>query len=768
MEKGNRSSDFFDVRALVQNYVSKWYWFVISVIVCLGLAFLYTRVSRPVYGVRANIVISTGNESPLAVFGSLSSVLGSGGYIEDEIFVISSHSVYKAVAKEMNLNKEYYVKKGFLKSDFEYKDYPVELFSPAGISDTLGVAIVFKVNVDTDGEVDVEAKVKRDVIGKVKKATFPVTLNTDYGQFIINKTSHFPVDEKVKTTIVLMGYDEAAEGLSKTVESEISSRKSNVISLMYDTPYPEFGMDVLNNIVAEYNKRGIDEKNLQGEKTAEFIDSRLKLLSSDLSVAEGEIQQYKEKEGFVDLRAEVEYQNKKKGEIENQLIKAETEAEILSMISQFISNPGNSQSLIPMTTQNDGLKEAIRTYNDLIIRRMDLANNARPNNTALKLIDDQIAAMRDNINISLSKTYESQMVTVNELKGALKGADSKLGGIPTQEREYRDLMRQQSIKQELYMYLLQRREETSMMLANAVPKGNIIDEAFTLVDPLSMDRKFILLIGLIIGLMIPPVILWLKDFFNDKFDSVSNLKKLTNVPVIGEICTDKSGRSLIVRVNDTSSTSELFRLMRSNLQFVLNGKDDKVVMVTSTSSGEGKSFISVNLAAALAMVEGKRVLLVGLDIRKPRLAKYLGINPPYGLTQYLSSHEISIDQIITRSSEISSMDIIVAGPVPPNPAELLQSAKLDEFFETVRDKYDYIVVDTAPVGMVSDTFSLNRIVDATIFVSRANYTKKSDIAFINEIYDQKRLKKLSIVVNGTMTRKGYGYGYGEKSSKTHK
>lgn len=759
MDRERKNTDFFDVRELLQRYAAKWYWFVISVIICGGLAFVYSRISKPLYGVRANIMISTGDESSLAVFGSLSNVLGNSAYVDDEIFVLSAHSVYKDVAKEMGLEKQHIVNKGFLNNQFEYKNYPVELYTPAGICDTLSTALSFKIKVDSDEKVDVEVKAKRNVIAEEEDMTFPVTLETAYGKFVVNKTEHFPKGEKIKTYITLTSYDGAAEQLDKSVVCDIRSRKSNVINLSYDTPYPEFGMLILNNIMNVYNQRGISEKNQQGERTAEFIDERLALLSSDLNVAEGEIQEYKEREGFFDLQSEVEFQSKMKGELEGELIKAETELEILRMIRSFISDPANSQTLIPLTTNNEGLRNAISTYNELLMKRMDLANNARPNNTTLRMLDDQIAAMRQNINISLDKAYETQTIAVNELKSARNTADAKLGNIPTKERNFRDLLRQQAIKQQLYVYLLQRREETALMLANAVPKGQIIDEAYKLVDPLSMDRKVLWLIGIIIGLLIPPVIFWLKDFFNDKFDSVTSLKRLTDVPIVGEMCVDRTGRQLVVTESESSSSAELFRLMRTNLQFILGSKDDKVVLVTSTKPGEGKSYISVNLAAVLAMMEHKKVLLVGLDIRKPRLASYLGINPPYGLTQYLASDSIPFEKLITKSESINSLDIIVAGPIPPNPAEMLQSDKLDKFFEYVREHYDYIVVDTAPVGMVSDTFTLDRFADATIYVTRANFTKKRDIEFINEIYDQRRLKKLSVVLNGTQIRRGYGYGY---------
>ncbi len=763
MAKRKPSSEYIDIKGILHEYKSKWYLFVISVLVCAGLAFMYTRVKKTTYGVRANVVVAQSDASPMAVFGSLGSVLGGNGHIDDEIFVISSHSLYRDVVKELQLNKRHFVRDGFMSAYYAYRDFPVELFTSPELADTLGVGLTFKVAVDDKGQVDVKAKADKETIAEVEDAKFPVTLETSYGKFVLNKTEAFVPGESLKTTIFVSGYDAAAEDLAKDVVSEIASRKSNVIQMAIDTPTPEYGIDVLNCVIEKYNQRGVIEKNLQGEKTAEFIDGRLRLLSSDLDVAESEIQQYKQKEGIIDLEAEAEYQSKKKGEVESRLIEAQTQAEIIKMVRDFIADPANSASLIPMTTDTENIKSAITTYNELILKRMDLANNARPNNSSLRQLDEQIAAMRENINISLDKAYETTRIAVDELSNAKRNADARLGNIPSQERVFRDMMRQQTIKQELYLFLLQRREETSMLLANAVPKGNIIDEAFTLNEPLSMSRKLILLIAIILGLLIPPVILWILGILNDKFDGVSTLKKHTDIPVLGEICRDNSGRNLVVSATDTSSTTELFRLMRSNLQFVLSGKSDKVVLMTSTSSGEGKSFVSINLAASLALL-GKKVVLVGMDIRKPRLASYIGINPAFGLTQYLSSDDIPLDRIITPVPDVKGLDVIVAGPVPPNPSELLQSERVDEFFETLRGMYDYIIVDSAPVGMVSDTFALDRVADATVYVCRANYTTTHDIDFVNDIYEEKRLKKLALVVNGTTARKGYGYGYGKSQS----
>ncbi|MDE6371240.1 MAG: CpsD/CapB family tyrosine-protein kinase, partial [Duncaniella sp.] len=277
---------------------------------------------------------------------------------------------------------------------------------------------------------------------------------------------------------------------------------------------------------------------------------------------------------------------------------------------------------------------------------------------------------------------------------------------------------------------------------------------------LGLSKKMILIIFFFIGLILPPIYLYLRKMVLDRVETRGEMEQHTSAPVLGEMCNDHSGRHLVVTEHDTSSATELFRLMRTNLQFILGNPADKVVLMTSTKSGEGKSFISINLAASLALQKGKRVLLVGMDIRNPQLANYLGVNPQWGLTNYLAGAPIGLDYLINPVAGAKSLDVIVAGPIPPNPAELLMSEKVDEMFATLRERYDYIIIDSAPVGMVSDTFTLDRLADATVYVTRINFTTLSDLKFVESVYTEKRLKRLSLVINGTHSRKGYGYGYG--------
>ena len=756
-----KTSDIIDVRALVQSYLSKWYLFVLSVVLCCILGYVVVKVKQPVYGVRSSIYIKDDEANPMAGLSSMADIFGSNGSVDNDVFMISSHSVYRDVVKQLQIHKLHYVHEGFLRDVFYYPEFPIDVTAAPAIADTLTKTIKFFYNIDKNGRADVTVKQHRDVLADVEGVKLPYTFKTEYGQFTLAPTATYVAGESLSGEVDFEGYDAMAESLAEMVGAGVSTKKSNVIQLKINVENTDFGCDILNSLMAAYNERNINDKNAQGEKTLQFIDERLVLIADDLNSSEVAIARYKEKNKMVDLEVEATYQTTKRAQIDKDLMAAETQAGILKMTLDFLNVPDNAYSLIPATIDNKALESAIGQYNELVLERMKLATSAKANNVALKQIEASIDAMRSNILLSVDRAYKSSLVTVSDLRRELGTTQGRLGQVPAQELQFIDMKRQQEVKQELYVFLLQRREETAMLIANAVPKGQIIDAAYTLNKPLSMGKSSIMIIAFLFGLMLPPIGLYLRRMLRNKFDTREEVERIVSVPVLGEICTEKSGRQLVVSSTDTTSISELFRLMRSALLFVLSESTDKVVLMTSTVSGEGKSFVSINLASSLALLEGKKVCLVGMDIRKPRLSQYLKVSAPLGLTQYLASSEVSIDNIITHNPLGNGLDLIVAGPVPPNPGELLMSKKVEALFEELRLRYDYIIVDTAPVGMVSDTFTLDRIADATVYVTRANYTSINDLRYIDEIYEDHRLKKLSIVINGTATKKGYGYGYGE-------
>lgn len=758
MAKRN-NSDFIDVAGLLRQYIKNWYLFLISVVLCAGIAYFYTKVRQPEYAVRANVLISPEKKQGgvKGALGDLGSIFGSQGDVDDEIFVISSHSLYCNVVRQLGTNVRQTVRKNMFVKQFAYPEEPLVVTTAAGMMDTLETPISFRIKVKDDGRTSIKAKIRKTQVVDEEDIKLPCTVNTPLGDFTFAPSKYFVKGKKLDVEVTVSGYDSAAEELDNTVKTEIASKRSHVIELAINTTNTLYGKALLNAIIAQYNERGILEQNKQNTLTAQFVDARLELIAEELDIAEAALQDYKQRKGIIDVAVEARYQTEKRGRLEEEYLNAQTQAEVVRMTLQFLREPGNEYSLIPTTVDQEVLAKAIADHNAMVLERMALESSAGADNKALRQISNQIDQSRKNIEISVARALQTSEVLVRDIQKEMNTASGNLSNIPEQEREYVALLRQREVKQELYIFLLKRREETAMMLANAFPKGQIVDRAFTLSAPLGLDKKVIWLLGILIGMLLPPVYLYLRKLIHNRFETRADVERMTDVPVLGEMCIDNSGRSLVVAREDTSATAELFRLMRSNLLFVLNDPRDKVVLMTSTSSGEGKSFISINLAASLALL-GKKVLLIGMDIRNPRLAEYLGLRPKFGLTQYLSSSEISVDSIITHLSEVPGLDVICAGPVPPNPAELLLSEKVDELFTQLRTMYDYIIVDTAPIGLVSDTFTLDRIADASIYVCRANYTLMNDLELINDIYDQHRLKKVSLVINGTASKKTYGYG----------
>ena len=764
MSRTQDNNETIDFAGMIREAFKKWYVFLISVVVCVGLAFFYSRTHSSEYLVKANLIISQEDDtSPAASMAGLGSLFGSSANVDDEVYAVSSHTVLKNVVKELGLNQRCVVKTGFMQSKFCYNDNPVVVKCAAALPDTLRTGVVFKIKVADDGNVDVTAKARKQTIAEVENGRFPVVMKTPYGVFTLDKTPYLEQGEETKAYISYMGYDDAAEQIGRNVDIDIASRKSNVIELEMESSDIEYAKDVLNTIIEQYNIRGLEEKNARNRKTLAFVDSRLARLGDDLVSSESNIESFKKSNGIVDVEAEATYQITKKGEFEKELIETETRLEIIKMIKEFMSDPENRYELVPSTLAegNNGGKQggALDAYNEMLLKRITLLQDAHGGNAALKTINGQIDALRKNILQTIDRNYESTSIKLRDLKAQMGQTESRLGNIPAQERQFRDILRQQTIKEQLYIFLLQQREETSMMLANSKFKGQIIDEAYALNEPLGMGRMMMLMIAFVAGIALGVLYLYVKKLMRNKFETREELERLTSVPVLGEMCTDHSGRALVVKEGGSTSAAELFRLMRTNLQFILSGNDDKVILLTSTISGEGKSFISINLASSLALLN-KRVLLVGLDIRNPKLQEYLELPPAPGFTEYIAGDRYQLKDIIRRNAVAEGMDVITSGPVPPNPSELLNSDKVDATFAELRRMYDFIVIDSAPVGMVSDTFSLNRVCDATVYVTRANYSTMKEVGFFNSLYRDARLKKMSIVVNGTHSHKGYGYGYG--------
>lgn len=759
----SNKKEFENLGATVRMWRKKWYWFVISAFLCVCLGFLYTLRTSPKYKVQASVVISEGDKSGMsALMGDLSDVFGSGGIVDDEVFKISAHSVYVQVAKDMNLQTVYY-KRGLLRSTRMFDDNPLVLKASPLMADTISTGITFKVNISKKGEITVRAKAKRKTIADVEANRFPVTIKTIYGNFTLDKNENFEPGKKLKMTIFFQSYNAAAEAISEEVKTFIATKKANVIQMTTKTTCVPYSIALLDKIISVYNRKGILERNREGSQTLEFIDSRLKYIEKDLVESELSVEGFKKSRNITDVGAETSIQLKKRVEDEKNLNVSKLELELLDMTIEFLGNPSNSTELIPTSFSSPAVNEGIKNYNGLILERMKIARNAKDGNIALEMLDSQLKSIRDNILVTMKKSRENYVVTIREIESQLDKAYGKLGSVPTQEREYRELVRQKTVWENLYTLLLKNREETAMMIANATPRGIIIDEAFAYQKPVSLSRGAILIIFFILGLVIPAIYFMVRPIFRNKFENKKELQDRTSVPILGEISMDQSDNKIVVSKGSSSVINELFTNLRTNLSFILGRKEHQVILITSTNSGEGKSFVSINLAASMALL-GKKVVLLGMDIRKPRLAEYIGITSSRGITDFLVDDSIKTDDIIIRNSRIP-VDIITAGPVPPNPAELLNSERVGVLIEDLRKEYDFIIIDSAPIGAVSDTLSLINYANVIVYITRANYTTFDDISFFNEVVKEKNIRNVGIVINGTKARAGYGYGYGESVKK---
>lgn len=756
--------DLADTAALLKNYVKRWPLFLISTILCLGLAFIFLKITNPVYQVTANILIKSedtkggGLQSAMMKNFSLGGLIGGASDVYDELEIVSSFSILRQTVQKLELNKSYTIV-NFFKNKNCYLNSPLEISTIESIPDTLSVGLTFKIKVSEAGKAKVSVYKGRKKIATQEGNAFPIQISTIYGIFTFNKTPYYSDEKSLSMKIEYLGYDLAAENLQKEVSIGLVSKKANAINLGLEETNKQRGKDILNMIIHLYNENGISEKQALAANTAKFLDERIEIISRDLAIVERKVELYKKANILTDIEAEAKIMIEKNGDFKEQMIAAETQYSVIALIENFITSPQNQYTLVPLNLgiTDKTIAEGLQNYNSLLLERLKLLRSTNEQNPAILLMNEQVAAVRENV-ISTIKSIKSGIgIAINDLKKQEDAFMSRIKGMPTQEREFIDLKRQQMIKQELFVFLLQRKEENAIALSATTPKAQVIDKAYSLNEPISPKKKVIAVLFLLIGLLIPVLYLYLKEILNTKFVDKTELEELTTIPVLGEICVNDSGQSLVVKDGISSSISELFRLIRSNLQFILRQKNGKVILVTSSVSGEGKSFISSNLALSLSLLK-KKVVLVGLDIRNPQLHDIFRTEQSnQGLTVYLSSENCSYRDIVTPSKESDNLYIIYSGPIPPNPSELLLSEKLDNLFNYLREQYDYIVVDSAPVGMISDTFSLNRFIDTTVYVCRANYTTKENIRFVNSLQESDRLKNISFVINGTTAKQGYGY-----------
>ena len=558
-----------------------------------------------------------------------------------------------------------------------------------------------------------------------------------------------------------------AKGYCNSLSIAPTSKTTSVAVISLKNSSLQRGQDFINQLLEMYNRNTNNDKNEIAQKTAEFIDERISIISKELGSTEADLESFKRDAGITDLSSEAQIALAGNAEYEKKSVENRTQISLVNDLRKYLR--GNEYEVLPSNVglQDAALIGAIERYNEMLVERKRLLRTSTENNPAIVNLDTSIRAMKANVQATLEGTLQGLMITKSNLDREASRYSRRISNAPGQERAYVSIARQQEIKAGLYLMLLQKREENAIALAATANNAKIIDEAIADDTPVSPKGKMIYLIALMLGIGIPVGIIYLIDLTKFKIEGRADVEKLTTVPVVGDIPltdekNDKNG-SIAVFENKNNLMSEVFRNVRTNLQFMLNN-DQKVILVTSTVSGEGKSFVSANLAISLSLL-GKKVVIVGLDIRKPGLNKVFQLsNREKGITQYLSNPETDLMELVQPSDINKNLYILLGGTVPPNPTELLARNGLDKAIETLKKHFDYVIMDTAPIGMVTDTLLIGRVADLSVYVCRADYTHKAEYTLINELSIEKKLPNLCTVINGVDLKKrkyGYYYGYGK-------
>lgn len=730
--------------------IRHWWLFALSFIFCFGILFLYLRKTLPSYIVSSTVLVDDHSLSFAGIGNSkgnsmLKSMIGGGDVnVFNEIEILASENLAAKTVDALDINCRYYEKTGFLKKEDHYGTSPIIVEAPKELFDTLSVTLPFKIKVNADGKTDIT--VKKGMFSnyaELKGVELPATVKTPFGLFVVKPTRYFTPKHEYSITASVAGNIPAALELQKDMTVDLKAKKTDIVYMDVMDNDVKRGRDILNTLVRLYNERGMKESDTQGMTTARFIDERLSLIYKNLMGSEAEIEAYKKAHNLIDPVAQAKTTIIKGETSESAIIALETQYRIASMIKGFITDPANKHSLIPFESDSLSAK-MVRTYNALITQRQHLETSAKADNPALVQLDQQLNAMRENMLGSVNNALGAMRIKIDKAKDVQGESKGDMSQFASTERETRNLYRNQAIQNELYIFLLQKREENALKMAAAQPKGKLVDEAYAASEPVKPKKPLLAFVALMMTFAIPFCILYVKKMLKNKIGSQDELEAITPAHLLGQIYHAREDELQVIADTNTKN-AELFRYLRGNVQFVLPESTDKVVLVTSAVAAEGKSYIAANVASSLALM-GKKVALVELNLRKPSLGEMFGIIASKGMSDYLSNGEVSLHDIVSTTAD--GLDVYVAGTVPPNPSELLQGSRTAQLMEQLREQYDYVVVDSASLATASDTFSLTSQADATVVVLRANSTKQAYVKWINRLMAEGKLSNVGFVLNG--------------------
>lgn len=761
--------DEIHLRDLLERYLRHWRWFVIGVFMSLVGAIVYLKYTTPTFRTEASIIIKDedkgGMGSELSALQDMGMLGGmSSNSVENEIEILRSKRLLQKVVQELGLNVAYFVEEG-VKTNEVYGNIPfyVKILKYNYNAEMPEEAYKFKLLSENKIEIDNGENTKTHEIGS--------TISLSFGDIVVlpnlNKEKQFLVDANT-FWVSFRTIEGAAIGLEEAIQVSLADKNSTVINLALEHPLKNKAQDILNELVNQYNQDAIIDNNIVSKNTAEFIDERLRIIGGELDSVETDKVAFKSQNKITDIVTEAGLFLENANEVSKKHLELATQLAVTNSMIDYL-NEGDNGKLLPTNisgTESEGMGTLVSTYNQLVIERNHMLEKSTDKNPVVKNINNQIEQLRSTVLSGLQTQKNNLRIAMSDLNRQEAVMDNKIAKVPGKEKEFRGIERQQNIKEALYVYLLQKREEASISMAVTAPKAKIVDFANSTIRPVAPKKAIVLGGAFLLGLLIPFLIIYVQDVLNNKITTRKDIEKaLPNLPIVGELPSLGEKEEKLIATDDRSILAEACRILRTNLQymFVNHNQEDgaKTILVTSTTKGEGKSLVSANLAVTLADTK-KKVVLVGADLRNPQLKQYIDHNKrQVGLSNYLYNESIGLDEIINDSGLQDNLSIISSGSIPPNPAELLMGGRVKTFFEELKKKYDYVVIDSAPLLLVTDTFLINKYADVTVYVMRSGYAERQFTDFVAHTIKEEKLNRVAMVLNDvSMANFGYGNKYG--------
>lgn len=767
MNSPTQTSMLESLKDIFYKCLKYWYVFIITIVLSFTVAYLYLGSIAPKYKVTSTLMVQDDRKGDGAVKESAFSDLNMfkiDRKTDNEIEVIRSRDLIHKVLTKLSLETSYF-QKGLLRDQELYGNkIPIKVktikITPLGYTKELVITPL------PNNRFTLKDKDKEWVF------QYGEPINKPGYQIIVDKVPAVGNNEKpVKlkfNNLNLMAEAYSLAGL--TVIPVV--KDANTISISLNDAVPQRGIDILTELIKTYNEEDVVRKNIIAVNTINFIDNRLKYLSKDLTVVEQDVENYKQNNMISDVGMEAQMNIAKSGEYNQMLSSTNVQLRVLESLEKYVGN-NNNLNLVPssLSINNATLIDLTNKYNALQQERIKMLRTSEEGNPLLVNLTAQLQSLKSNIQENLQNIKKGLQIERNSLQGMTSKFEGKIRQVPAVERGILERSREQSVKAGLYKYLLQKREETTLSLSATVPTSQMIDKPAYNSIPVSPKNELVYLFAAFFGCIVPAGIIYGRSMFNTKITDTKDIQLLTGVPVLGVLSHLNKDEASVIERNSRSTMSELFRYIRSNLHFMNSGQPDQVLLVTSSMKAEGKTFFSINLGVTLASIN-KRVVLLEFDMRKPQLMNKMHLKAKIGITDYLINDEITVDELIMNSRRFNDLLVIDCGPIPENPAEIMTHPKIGQLIEELKERFDYVIIDTAPVGQVADAFSLSPYTDVSIFLIRYNYTNKAQLNILKDILYYKKLNNPMVVLNDAKQDSnsaygygGYGYGYGVELSR---